>query len=186
MIAIRNSKLPDPALVANNGYHHLGIAGWRALVPEARCFAAAGAAARIAKKSPEAGVLEPLEALAPLLAEGVAVVETPSSRCGETWARAKIAGGHAWYGSDLLANIPVLPPQLVMRLLFKWTGSGPGYRLFNLAHKLLLKDRKATLRALLEDVRKHPPRVMVPAHGGILSSAEVAAETERLLADAVA
>ena len=67
-----------------------------------------------------------------------------------------------------------------------WTGSAPGYRLFNLAHKIVLKDRKASLRAMLEDVRRHPPRVMVPAHGEILSSPSLPADTERLLTDAVA
>lgn len=173
------------ALVANNGFHHLGIARWRELFPKARCFAAEGAKARIAKRSKDAGELEPLAALEPLLAEGVAVIETASSKCGETWVRAKIEGGYAWYGSDILANMPSLPPNFVVRQLLKWTKSAPGYRLFNLAHKIVLKDRKATLRAMLEDVKRHPPRVMVPAHGGILSSASLGAETERLLMDAV-
>jgi hypothetical protein len=172
------------ALVANNGYHHLGIARWRELFPEARCFAAPGAKTRIDKRSRDAGELEPLDALTPLLAEGVAVVETPSSKCGETWARAKIEDGHAWYASDILANMQELPPSFVFGLLFKWTKSAPGYRPFNLAHKIVLKDRKAVMRAMLEDVRKHPPRVMVPAHGGILSSSSLAAETEQLLVDA--
>lgn len=173
------------AIVANNGFHHLGIARWRELFPNARCFAAPGAKARIAKKSRDAGELEPLRELEPLLADGVAVVETPSSRCGESWARAKIDGGYAWYGSDIFANMPKLPPNFVVRQLFKWTGSAPGYRLFNLAHKIVLKDRKATLRALLEDVRKHPPTVMVPAHGEITRSDALAAETEQLLVAAV-
>jgi hypothetical protein len=173
------------ALMANNGFHHLGIARWRELFPEARCFAAMGAKTRIEKRSRDAGELEPLSALAPLLAEGVAVVETASSKSGETWARAKIEGGHAWYGSDLFANMEKLPPNFVVRQLFKWTKSAPGYRLFNLAHKLILKDRKATLRALLEDVREHPPRVMVPAHGGILSTESLAKETEQLLVAAI-
>lgn len=173
------------AIVANNGFHHLGIARWRELFPKARCFAADGAKTRIAKRSKDAGELEPLRALEPLLAEGVAVVETASSKCGESWARAKIEGGYAWYGSDLVANMPSLPPNFVIRQLFKWTKSAPGYRLFNLAHKLVLKDRKATLRAMLEDVRAHPPRVMVPAHGKILSSGSVAADTEQLLVAAL-
>ena len=173
------------ALVANNGFHHLGIARWRELYPKARAFAAAGASARIAKRSKDAGELESLDALEPLLAEGVAVVETASSKCGETWARAKIEGGHAWYGSDIVANMPRLPPNFVVRQLFKWTKSAPGYRLFNLAHKIVLKDRKASLRGMLEDVRKHPPRVMVPAHGEILRSESLAKDTEALLVAAL-
>lgn len=174
------------ALVANNGFHHLGIGRWRELFPAARVFAAAGAQARIAKRSRDAGAFESLEALAPLLADGVAVVEAPSSKCGETWARARIAGGHAWYGSDLFANMPTLPGNVLVRQLFKWTKSAPGYALFNLAHKIILKDRKATLRALLDDVRRWPPSVMVPSHGGIVRGDEVGRDTEQLLAAALA
>jgi len=175
---------PVEALVANNGFHHLGIAPWRERFPEARCFAAVGAQARIAKKSRDAGDFEPLEALTPLLAEGVAVVETLSSKCGETWARAEIDGGHAWYASDLLANM-TLPSNFIVSLLFKWTKSAPGYRTFNLAHKFILKDKKASLAAMLEDVRRHPPRVMVPAHGALLTGDSLVADTEQLLMDAI-
>lgn len=176
---------PVEALVANNGLHHLGLARWRELFPAARCFAAPGARARIAKKSRDAGELEDLSALTPLLADGVAVIETPSSRCGETWARVKLDDGYAWYTSDLFANMERLPPSFMVRMLFKWTKSAPGYRLFNLAQKFVLKDRKAVLRALLEDVREHPPRVMVPAHGALLASESVAADTEELLVAAI-
>ncbi len=174
------------AIVANNGFHHLGIRRWRELAPEARFFAAPGAAARIAKKSKDAGEFEPLSALQPLLGEGVAVVEVPSSKCGETWARAEIDGGHAWYASDLLANIKELPSNFLFRMLFKLTKSGPGYRVFNLAVKFIIKDKRVALGAMLEDVRKHPPAVMVPAHGAILSDETIAAETERLLTAALA
>jgi hypothetical protein len=38
---------------------------------------------------------------------------------------------------------------------------------------------------LLEDVRKHPPTVMVPAHGKILNQSSLASETEQMLAAAL-
>jgi hypothetical protein len=173
------------AIVANNGYHHLGIAAWRKQFAQARCFAAPGAIDRIAKKSKDAGELEPLSALEPLLGDDVAVIETPSSKAGETWARAKIAGGHAWYASDLLINMDRLPSSFVVRTLFKLTKSAPGYRVFNLATKFILKDKRATFTALLDDVRKHPPAVMVPAHGDIVAQGSVAKETEQLLEAAI-
>ncbi|MCB9755920.1 MAG: hypothetical protein H6713_38850 [Myxococcales bacterium] len=175
---------PVEALFAPNGFHHLGIGPWRREFPKARGYAAPGAITRINKRARDAGELSPLDELTPLLAEGVAVIETPSSKCGETWARAQIDGGHAWYASDLLANMESLPPNFILRLLFKWTKSAPGYRPFNLAHKLVLRDRKATLRAMLEDVRAHPPAVMVPGHGGLLDASGIAADTEQLLEDA--
>ena len=173
------------ALVANNGFHYLGIETWRARFPKARCFAAEGAAKRIAKKAPDTGDFEPLHALQALLPEGVAVVEAPGSpKFGETWARAAIAGGHAYYGSDILANMK-MPKAFVPRLLFKLTKSAPGYKVFNLATKIIFKNRKAGLAAMLEDIRKHPPTVVVPGHGEIVSGPELAAETEKMLAASV-
>jgi hypothetical protein len=173
------------AIVANNGYHHLGIARWREQFPKARCFAAPGARDRIAKKSKDAGELEPLSALQPLLGDRVAVIEAPASKAGETWARAQIAGGWAWYASDLLVNMPQLPPNFIIRTLFKLTKSAPGYKVFNLAVKFIISDKKRALGTMLDDVRKHPPTVMVPAHGVILTDASIAAETERLLSAAI-
>jgi hypothetical protein len=172
------------AIVANNGFHHLGIGQWRKHFPEARCFAAPGACDRIAKKSKDAGELEPLSALQPLLGDDVAVIEAPTSRCGETWARAKIEGGHAWYASDLLANMD-MPAGFVVRTLFKLTKSAPGYRVFNFAVKFIIKDKRVAFAALLDDVRKHPPTLMVPAHGAILSQTSLASDTEQLLTAAM-
>lgn len=174
------------AIVANNGFHHLGIARWREAFPRARCFAATGAAKRIAKKSKTAGELEPLSALEPMLGDGIAVVEAPTSKCGETWARVAIDGGHVWYASDLLANLDKLPSNFIFRTMFKLTKSGPGYSVFGLAVKFIIKDKKAALSAMLDDVRKHPPTVMVPAHGAILTNDSIATDTEQLLAAACA
>ena len=173
------------AIVANNGFHHLGLARWRARFPDARLFAAPGAAERIAKKSRDAGALEPLSALEPLLPDTVSIVEAPTSRCGETWARAAIEGGHAWYTSDILANMQRLPRNLVVRTIFKLTKSAPGYRVFGLAVRIILKDRRAALGAMLADVRAHPPTVIVPGHGELLSGDALAAQTEGLLSAAI-
>jgi len=170
------------AIVANNGFHHLGIRRWRERFPSAGCYAAPGAIERISKKSRNAGELRPLAELEPRLGADVAVVEAPTSKCGETWAWAKIGGGYAWYASDILANMDRLPSNLLFRLVFKLSKSAPGYRVFNLAVRFIIKDKKAALSSMLADLRKHPPTVMVPAHGTILVGDSVAGETERLLA----
>jgi len=169
------------AIVANNGFHHMGLAAWRTLAPKATVYAAPGAATRIAKKTSTAGDLRPLSELQAKLGDHVAVVEAPSSKCGETWAHVKIDGGYAWYASDLLANLERLPSGFLFRWMFKLSGSGPGYRVFNLAVKLIIKDKNAALGTMLRDVRAHPPTVMVPAHGSVLTGRSVAADTEALL-----
>lgn len=169
------------AFVANNGLHHLGLPTWRARFPKARCFAAPAAMKRIHKKNKEAGELLPLSMLRPELGEDMAIVEAPKSKTGETWVWVKIEGGYAWYASDVLANMPSLPPSFIPRTLFKLTKSGPGYCVFNLANTFNLGDKKGTFRAMLDDLAAHPPTVMVPAHGEILRGESLAADTRRLL-----
>lgn len=174
------------ALVANNGFHYLGQKAWRARFPEARCFAPPKAIERIARKSRHPLAFEPLAALAPLLGDGVGFRDVPDSKCGESWFWARLSEGEggerfAWYMSDVLANMPGVPGNLLVRALFKLTGSAPGYRVFKLALKLIVRDVEAALRLLLADVEAHPPGVVVPAHGGILADGDVDRRTVALL-----
>lgn len=172
---------PVGALVANNGLHHLGQAEWRARFPDARCFAPPVAAARIAKKNPAAGGFEPLSARAPLLGDAIGFRDVADTKIGECWFWVRREQGYAWYVSDLLANLPALPKSLMPRLLFQLSGSGPGYRIFNLALFYGAKDKRAVLRQLLDDLAAHPPTVIVPAHGGVLTQEGLADETRALL-----
>lgn len=168
------------ALVANNGFHYLGQAAWRARFPKARSFAPAQAVARIDKKSKVKLSFEPMAALAELTGGDVGVRDVPETKRGEAWCWAKTERGHAWYASDVLANMPKAPP-FPIGLLFKWSNSAPGYKVFGLAMKLIVKDPKATLRLLAEDLEAHPVTTMVPAHGDVLAHASLAADTRALV-----
>ena len=44
---------------------------------------------------------------------------------------------------------------------------------------------RGALSVMLDDVRQHPPTVMVPAHGQILADASVPAQTEQLLSASI-
>lgn len=169
------------AIVANNGFHHLGQAEWRARYPKARCFAPELAAKRIAKKNPANLPFEPMSALAPLLGDGLGFRDVPNSKCGETWFWARTGDGYAWFLSDVLINMPELPDAFFPRMLFKLSGSAPGYRVFNLAMKFICGDKKGTLRLLLDDVAAYPPTVIVPSHGDLLTQGDIAAETRRVI-----
>lgn len=189
------------ALVATNGHHHLGIGAFRSRFPDARVYAPALARPRIAKKNPDAGDLAPLSELLPLLGDDVVIREAPHTRSGEIWAFFKCDVGYVWFVSDILVNIEPLPEALIPRLIFRWSGSGPGYRVFHAALALIVKDKKAVLRALLADAEAHPPAVVVPAHGapvgdgapgsrtaavGGVAATEVAERTLSLLRGALA
>lgn len=107
--------------------------------------------------------------------------EVANTKAGESWFWAKTASGSAWFLSDVLINLPKLPPAFPLRLLFKWTGSAPGFRVFHLALKFVVKDKRAALRQLREDMAAHPPTVIVPAHGPLLDHPGITEETRALL-----
>lgn len=169
------------AVVAINGFHHLGLEPWRERFPNARFFAPASAIARIRKKSGFRGKLEPLTAAASLFSDDVRVAELPSTRMGETYAFARIEGGYAWYTSDLVANLERLPPNPFAAFLFKSTKSAPGLRIFRLAAKLMLKEPKRAYAEIAGSMRAHMPRVLVPGHGAAIDRSGVGDETIGML-----
>jgi len=170
------------ALVASNGFHWLGQAQWRKHFPDAKSFAPASGIDRIAKKAPDLGRFEPLEAAGPLLGDRATIVEPPGLKAGNAVATVRGKDGTYWYPSDLFANIPKLPGNLVIRLLMSMTDSGPGYRLFRPAVWLQVKDKKV-VREWIDDVMtKSAPTTVVPAHGQPVSGGDVAANTKALAA----
>lgn len=169
------------ALIANNGFHHLGLGEWRKRFPKARCFAPPEAASRIQKKNPSAGALEPLDELASMTGFDVGFRLVPNTKVGESWFWAKTAGGYAWYTSDVFTNMAKLPP-FPISLLFKWTNSAPGFRVFGLAMKFVVRDKAQTLRLLRDDMAAHPPTTLIPAHGDIISGDRVAQQADAVIA----
>lgn len=105
----------------------------------------------------------------------------PDSKCGETWAWFPVEGGHIWYASDLLANYDTVPGKGLIKIGFKLTKSAPGYKVFTLAMLAILKNRKAVLRAMLADVKAHPPTTMICGHGAPVVQDGLAEATARMI-----
>lgn len=173
------------AIIAPNGFHHLGVAEWRKAFPAARIFAAPETVLRVRKKNPEAGPFEPLSLVSLMTGPRIGVGEVENTKCGETWVWVEVQGGHIWFVSDMLANIPKLPSHPVGKLLFWLTKSAPGYRVFHMAMTFMVKDKRGTLRALSDEMKQRPPTVVVPAHGLPVEGPDVAEKTQAVLAAAL-
>lgn len=169
------------AVVANNGFHHLGQASWKARFPDAHFFAPSQAMGRIKKKSKTAPAFLPLSELVATLGDDVSITEVPNTKCGESWCHARVEGGRVWFTSDVLANMESLPKAFPVRQLFKWTGSAPGYRVFGLALKFIVKDKKAVLGAMRAQMAEAPPTIVVPGHGAVMTHDGLAEESRALL-----
>jgi hypothetical protein len=170
------------ALVASNGFHWLGQAMWRKHFPEAKSFAPTQAIDRLAKKVPELERFEPLEAAVPLVGDRASIIDAPGHKMGSAVATVRGKNGTYWYPSDLFANIPKMPSNLIFRMLMSMTDSAPGYRLFRPAVWLQVKDKKV-VREWVDDVMtKSAPTTVVPAHGAPVSGSGVIANTKALAA----
>jgi hypothetical protein len=157
------------ALLEFNGAHHMGLAPCRAVFPRAMGYASPRAAARIRKKGKDPGPLEPLDVLRPWLGDRVSVVEVPGDKIGDVLVRVRTEKGTLLYAGDFVANIRVLPKNPLFRLMFRLSDSGPGFKVFGLFFKFFVKDKGAMRDFLIQEVQSHPPAILVPAHGDVVT-----------------
>ena len=159
------------ALVANNTFHHLGQAPWRARFPGAVSYAPSGTLKVLQKKAPSVP-FRPLSDLA--LPAHVRCDDPPGFKTGEALFSIRTKKGAAWFTGDLLTNIQRTPPP-PLRWFFTWTDSAPGFRLFKPAVWFLIRDKKALRAWMLERLASDPPSIVVPAHGPPFDATDVAA-----------
>lgn len=164
---------PVRALLAPNAFHSLGLAPWKARYPDAPIFAPAQSIARLEKQTKLTG-MRPLAELQPKLGDGVEIIDMPHYRTGEALVRWRVDGGYAWYVTDVIFNMPKLPPGL-FGLVMRWTRSGPGLRRNALAGMFMTKNKRAVYGWLVEQAEKTPPVLMVPCHGDVERLADPAA-----------
>lgn len=161
------------ALVANNSFHHLGQAAWRARFPKAVSYAASSVLPALEKKVP-GSKFRPIEELA--LPSHAKAHPLSGCKSGELFFTVGSGKGPVWYTGDILTNIQ--NPQPPFSWLFKLTDSAPGYRLFRMAVFLFVKDKPALREHLLSLLAAEPPAIVVPGHGPIVEKAGLPADTK--------
>lgn len=152
------------ALVASNAFHHLGLPAWKKRYPDATIFAPAQGVARVEKRTKLSGV-RPIAEAASLLAPNVELVDMPHYRTGEILARIKTETDLIWFITDLIFNLPALPKAFPIHQIFKWTNSGPGFKLNGVGTVFMVRDRPALYRWMRREVEKAPPTLVLPCHG---------------------
>jgi len=152
------------ALVATNGYHHLGLPEWHRRYPEAKLYAPAKAAARIRKKHADLPAFQAMSTLSGVCPHDVVVYEPPGMRIPDVAARVATSKGWLWSFNDTVMNHPKLPPGLFGKVM-KWTDSGPGFKVARFFTLIALNDKKAFKSWLLGELAKAPPALVVPSHG---------------------
>ena len=105
---------PVVAIVASNAFHHLGLPEWKRRFPEAAVYAPAQSLARVERKTKIAGI-RPLADAAGVAGHAVELVDMPHYKTGEVLVRMKSSRGLAWYVTDFMMNMTVLPANPAAR-----------------------------------------------------------------------
>ena len=157
---------PVRALVAPNAFHNLGLASWHARHPGAPIFAPAQAIPRLQKRTGLAG-LRPLSEAAALTGRRLEMIDMPHYKTGEALVRIRSARGLAWFVTDVVMNLPVLPSHPVAKWMFKLSGSGPGLKFNNVAPLFMVRDKSELKRWLAAQADAAPPAWLIPCHGDL-------------------
>lgn len=169
------------ALVAPNGYHHLGLCEWLERFPTAKLYAPGPAAKRIAKQYRDRSLsFGSIDDLASELPEHVHVF-APPMRHPDVFVRVDTEAGAAWFSNDVLSNSPELPKHWLIGFLFKITRSGPGFSVNRLVLKVLGGSKAAFRSWLVDEMKAHPPHVLVPGHGDVLRGEDLGSRTMAVL-----
>lgn len=157
------AKGPVRALLAPNGFHHLGQPAWRARFPEAVSYAPTGAL-RLRKKAADVP-FRPLEELSQILPPSVAIFEADGMKAPDLMVRWRGGPDTVWFSGDILSNTVAEDIPAVGRFIFGLLGGGPGYRVNRLPTFMYVKDRPAWIASVLKAFEAAPPTVVIPAHG---------------------
>ena len=162
------------AIIAPNAYHTAGLQPWQERFPEAGVYAGEAALKRIRGKIRTLDIA-PVTELA--TAEGVALVQLPRMRNGETFLRARAGSKTVWYGGDVFLNMTGLSG--VMGFFFRTVGMGPGFVVNPINRWFMMRDRAA-----VSDWAKEAlvgVDVVIPGHGEILEEAGLEARMVEML-----
>jgi hypothetical protein len=173
------------AMIAINGAHHLGLGPCRGAFPNAVSYATASARERILKKGKEPGQLETIEKLQPLLGDKISVLAADGCKLGDVLVRVQTERGTLLYVGDFIANIQKLPNNLLFKLMFKLTDSGPGLKVFRIFFKFFVADKGMLRDFLIREIEARPPAILVPGHGDVVARPELGPTLVSMLRAAV-
>lgn len=157
---------PVRALVAPNGYHHLGQASWRARFPKAISLAPRDALGRLAEQSPgipytsledDSDRTLPAEFFIP---DGM---KTP-----DTLFSLRIDDGWFWWLGDQFSNNTKADQKFLFRLLSLALASGSGFHLNPKPGLVYVADKLAWGRDIRRALLQRPPALALCAHGDVI------------------
>ncbi len=154
-------------LLAPNHFHNLGIKPFYRRYPQATLWCAPLAAKRL--KSQTSLVFSDCANLAPLLPEGVSLVQPAGLKTGEVWIKVDSRdGGRILMVCDSFFN---MPPQRrgLFGMVLRLTGGAPGLRVSKVFGVIAVSQQAVYRQWLKAFVDQWQPQTLVPSHGDLLT-----------------
>ena len=168
------------ALLAPNGFHHMGQAAWRARFPQAVSYGPEGGLKRLSGKA--AGIdWRPLSELTAKLPPSTAVFLPEGMKNPDLMVRTTTGAETVWFTGDLLSNTTDADLSAVPRFIFGLFGGNGGYKLNKIPSMVYLKDKAAFVASVRSAVEAAPMTLAYPAHGDPVTD-DVMAQTRAILA----
>lgn len=156
------------ALVSPGAFHNMGLPLWSERYPDAGVYGPKKAAAHIKKAQPSLKPLQDFDTLAPLLPSDVRIMEMPDMKQPDVLAVIRRDDAITWFTNECLSNMPSLPGNFLVALLFRITGSGPGLNVNTLVMKFIGAKKKNVREFFLSKLASDPPTRLIPCHGDII------------------
>jgi hypothetical protein len=157
-------------LFAPNHFHHLSLARYRELFPEATVVASAGAIPRLRARGHE-GLRSTDEVALP---SGFRWLVPEGTRSGEAWLSIDGEGGPTWVVCDAFFNAPA-PLRGVEGAILRLAKTGPGLSI-GMTYTLMCIRDKARYREWVKDaLTREKPQSILFSHGDPLQTDVAAA-----------
>lgn len=155
-------------LLAPNHYHHKGLKEYATAFPDATLMCSERARPRLEKQT--GLTFETLGALAPVLPDDCELFEADGLKTGEVWLSLSGSDPRVWVVCDAFKG-PAGKPGLVHAQI-ELLGTFPSFG---------IADKTRYGAWLDQTLKQAPPKLVVPCHGSIVQSDDLAADIKGLM-----
>jgi hypothetical protein len=179
-------KLSDLKLhiLVPNAYHHLGVKAWQKKFPDSKLYASDIALKQLIKKKifSHKDMIHSVADLKLLLPSDMNITEPPGHRAGDIWLiKYNENKSSLWVTCDSFLNYDRVSNQPFARLMQKLLGAAPGLKMSQIVKWFILDDRKQFKKWLLEQIAIDNPVALIPSHGEVLLTDNLAIRLSSLL-----
>ncbi len=172
-------------IIMPNSFHYMGVKTWQAAFPRHRLYASKGAIKRLVSQgvAPSASEIIALETEQPPLPFNYSILFPPGHRGHDVWLKKydKDTQNSLWVTCDSFLNYQRMSNQPVAKAMQKLLGAAPGLKMSQVIKWFILDNKAAFKDWALKQIENDQPTLLIPSHGELLASDELASKLASLL-----